>query len=161
MIFLFDLDHTVIDSSHRQLTKPDGSLDLEHWRENCTAEKIAKDKPLPLARVWKRILRQPNHKIVVCTSRVMQAPDWIWLAENGLKFHHALYRATDDSRGDAEYKYAKIAAFMLSQKIARKRWGVSGIVIDDNQSVLDMVRNQLKMPAVDAIKENEKVIKSW
>ena len=51
MIYIFDLDHTVIDSSHRQLTRADGSLDLDHWIENCTREKIYQDKLLPLARL--------------------------------------------------------------------------------------------------------------
>ena len=34
MLYIFDLDHTVIDSSHRQITRPDGSLDLDAWIEN-------------------------------------------------------------------------------------------------------------------------------
>jgi hypothetical protein len=51
MIYIFDLDHTVIDSSHRQLTRADGSLDLDHWIENCTREKIYQDKLLPLAKL--------------------------------------------------------------------------------------------------------------
>ena len=37
---LFDLDGTMIDSSHRQNTLADGSLDLAHWIENNTPEKI-------------------------------------------------------------------------------------------------------------------------
>ena len=47
--FIFDLDHTVIDSSHRQITKADGSLDLDNWIANCTREKIMADTFLPLA----------------------------------------------------------------------------------------------------------------
>ncbi|MDG1859332.1 MAG: hypothetical protein P8I94_09525, partial [Emcibacteraceae bacterium] len=46
--YIFDLDHTLIDSSHRQLTDANGSLDLTHWIENCTREKIMGDKLLPL-----------------------------------------------------------------------------------------------------------------
>jgi hypothetical protein len=56
MHFIFDLDHTVIDSSHRQLTNADGSLDLAHWRENCTHEKIMADTLLPLARTMREAL---------------------------------------------------------------------------------------------------------
>ena len=41
MRYIFDLDHTVIDSSHRQATRPDGSLDLEHWKANSTRQLIA------------------------------------------------------------------------------------------------------------------------
>jgi FMN phosphatase YigB (HAD superfamily) len=55
--YIFDLDHTVIDSSHRQLTKADGSLDLAHWIENNTPEKIAADTELPLANHWRKVQR--------------------------------------------------------------------------------------------------------
>ena len=53
MRYIFDLDHTVIDSSHRQLTKADGSLDLAHWITNNTREKIMADSLLPLATQWR------------------------------------------------------------------------------------------------------------
>ena len=49
-ISIFDLDGTIIDSSHRQATLPDGTLNLAHWFENATPEKIFEDKVLPLAR---------------------------------------------------------------------------------------------------------------
>ena len=44
MIYIFDLDGTVIDSSHRQLALPNGDIDLTHWRENSTKEKISSYK---------------------------------------------------------------------------------------------------------------------
>ena len=49
MHFIFDLDHTVIDSSHRQITRPDGSLDLAAWRRHNTRANIMRDTLLPLA----------------------------------------------------------------------------------------------------------------
>ena len=48
-IVIFDLDGTTIDSSHRQATKSDGTLDLAHWFDNATPEKIFQDKLLPLS----------------------------------------------------------------------------------------------------------------
>ena len=68
--FIFDLDHTVIDSSHRQATRPDGSLDLDHWRENSTPAMIEADSLLPLANEWRKAHRK-GASIVVCTARVM------------------------------------------------------------------------------------------
>jgi len=35
-ITIFDLDGTIIDSSHRQATLPDGTLNLPAWIENST-----------------------------------------------------------------------------------------------------------------------------
>ena len=43
MHFIFDLDHAVIDSSHRQITRPDGSLDLAAWIKNNTRANIMRD----------------------------------------------------------------------------------------------------------------------
>ena len=43
MRFIYDLDHTVICSAHRQATLPNGDLDLAHWIENSTAELVARD----------------------------------------------------------------------------------------------------------------------
>ena len=58
MLFIFDLDGTTIDSSHRQNTLPDGSLNLDAWVRNNTPEKIARDSLLPMAESWKTINRQ-------------------------------------------------------------------------------------------------------
>ena len=43
-IFIFDFDGTIIDSSHRALSHEDGSINLDHWVENCTKEKIFQDQ---------------------------------------------------------------------------------------------------------------------
>ena len=76
MRYIFDLDHTVIDSSHRQATLPDGSLDPRALRENSTAGMIRRDKLLPLARVWREQFRK-KCEIVVCTARLSVKPIWI------------------------------------------------------------------------------------
>ena len=78
MLFIFDLDGTVIDSSHRALANADGSINLDHWRENSTAKMIAKDKLLPLAEGWRSIDRS-RHQIVVMTARVMGMVDYTFL----------------------------------------------------------------------------------
>ena len=46
---IFDLDATVIDSSHRQITKADGSLDLAAWKKNYTYTKVMRDSLQPLS----------------------------------------------------------------------------------------------------------------
>ena len=48
-IFIFDLDDTTVDSSHRTRLNADGSINLAHWRKHCTAENIMRDSMLPLA----------------------------------------------------------------------------------------------------------------
>ena len=108
MIILWDLDHTVIDSSHRQCTLPNGNLDLAHWKENCTPEKIARDSVLPLAVKMRQTV--VNNTQAICTARVMSAADVRFLKLHNLPYHALMSRAPDDSRGDAEYKYSKMQA---------------------------------------------------
>lgn len=110
---IFDLDGTVIDSSHRQLNKPCGSIDLAHWRENCTPEKIAQDKVLPLARAMRQ-LYAAGHTIIICTSRIMQEADFNFLRDNDLPFHVALHRDETDNRSCAEMKVALLQEYLLA-----------------------------------------------
>jgi len=105
MRFIYDLDHTVIDSSHRQLTLADGSLDLDHWIENNTPEKIARDRLLPLARHW-RAQRERGCEIVVCTARVMGAADYEYLRANNLEWDACLSRPLGNTTPDGELKFA-------------------------------------------------------
>ena len=85
MLYIFDLDGTVIDSSHRQNTLPDGSLDLAHWIENNTPEKILADSLLPLAEKM-RSVRSVKDTVAVITARVIQDADLAFMSRNGLKF---------------------------------------------------------------------------
>ena len=65
MLYIFDLDGTVIDSSHRQNTRPDGSLDLAQWIENNTPEKILADSLLPLAEKMRGVNREMDTVAII------------------------------------------------------------------------------------------------
>ena len=67
-IRIYDLDGTIIDSSHRRATKPNGEIDLDKWRENNTRDYIFKDELLPM--YWQLVNDYKNGDIVViCTAR--------------------------------------------------------------------------------------------
>lgn len=88
-VVIFDLDMTVVDSSHRHVSKPDGSIDLAHWFENC--HRVKNDTLLPLASAVRR-LYDAGHKVVLCTARCMQAADYAWLDAHSEQLpHHALF----------------------------------------------------------------------
>ena len=135
-MIIFDLDHTVIDSSHRQSTLPCGSLDLANWIENNTPENIAKDTLLPLADYWKRN-REMGETIGVCTARVLQDADYQFLADNGLEYDFILSRPMGDRSGDGELKTRLLAEFADQNGITLNTL-VNGIkaFFDDNQIVL-------------------------
>jgi hypothetical protein len=139
-IVIFDLDGTVICSQHRHLSKPDGSLDLAHWIENCTPEKIFADKLLPLARSM-RAMHKAGHHVVICTARVMSEHDLAYLANNGLPYHGLLSRVEGDTRPDAEMKVCLLNRYLFNLGYGSIR-EANCIMFDDNLAVLEAMRKQ-------------------
>ncbi len=131
---IFDLDGTVIDSTHRHASLPDGSIDLAHWRENATPEKIAKDGLFPLVRAM-RDIHAGGHHIIICTARVMTLADIQFLHDNNLPFHHLVSRAIDDVRPDADQKEAMLKEFFLRRDLVLGV-DVEPIMFDDNLKVV-------------------------
>ena len=136
MRFIYDLDHTVIDSTHRAATLPDGSIDLNHWREHSTPALIAKDKLLPLAGHWKT-QRARGCEIVVCTARVMGEADYRYLAGNGLRFDGMICRTEGDTSPDAILKERGLRNYAASAGISWARFVRFSVMLDDNQTVIN------------------------
>ena len=134
MLFIFDLDGTTIDSSHRQNTLPDGSLNLDAWVRNNTPEKIAKDSLLPMAESWKTINRQ-NNQIVIMTARVLGAADFKFLDDNRLGYDYIYSRTFGDTTPDDILKKRMILK-MASHMRKSLAWVRSNAyMFDDNKSV--------------------------
>ena len=138
MHFIFDLDHTVIDSSHRQITRADGSLDLAAWIQNNTRENIMGDSLLPLAAQWRRADKK-GATIVICTARVMGAHDYDFLAENGLRWDACLSRPAGNSLPDAELKETLLRRYAQTRPMTWARFCASSVFFDDNKNVLSML----------------------
>ena len=155
MRYIFDLDHTVIDSSHRQATLPDGSLDLDHWRENSTAEMIRRDKLLPLARAWREQFARGN-EIVVCTARVIGKADMDYLANAGLHFDAILSRQEGDRTPDGELKLRMLKRYAMTKRGSWKRFCAFSFAFDDNQSVIETM-NQNGIKCYNAIEINARL----
>lgn len=136
MRFIYDLDHTVIDSSHRAATLPDGSINLDHWREHSTPELIARDRLLPLAKHW-RISRARGAEIVVCTARVMGEADYQYLADNGLLWDGMICRTEGDTSSDAILKERGLRNYAASAGISWARFIRFSVMLDDNESVIN------------------------
>ena len=134
MLFIFDLDGTTIDSSHRQNTLPDGSLNLDAWVRNNTPEKIAKDSLLPMAESWKTINRQ-NHQIVIMTARVVGAADLKFLADNGLGYDLIYSRAFGDTTPDDILKKRMILKLRVDLRKSLAWIRSNAYMFDDNKNV--------------------------
>lgn len=142
--FIFDLDGTVIDSSHRQLHE-NGRLNLDHWRANCTAEKIAQDKLLPLAFQWHR-LNQRGAFIIVCTSRVMSEHDYQFLYDNHLHADIIYSRPHGVELSSPDLKEQLLRAH-------RETWD-KHVMFDDEQPVIQHM-NKIGIACKDAVRVNK------
>ena len=137
MLFIFDLDGTTIDSTHRH-----GDGTLADWQRNATDENVANDSLLPLANGWKEINRK-HHTIVVMTARVMGMVDYTFLINNGLYADFIYSRPEGITIADDILK----RNFLISLKRDIKKslaWIRShAIMFDDNANVRYTMRNEL------------------
>lgn len=168
-IVIFDLDGTVIDTSHRYRNKPCGTIDLDFWFANSTPEMIAQDKLLPLAATW-RAAYAAGHTVVVCTARDFSPNPKVpiadigavyvdYLAQNDLRYHALLHRtmAGPDhlsmSDGDLKIKllgdYARENGF---PSIA----AMQAVMFDDNLHVIEALQRE-RVAMINAVKENRRI----
>tara|TARA_Y100000996_G_scaffold389080_1_gene349193 strand:- start:208 stop:672 length:465 start_codon:yes stop_codon:yes gene_type:complete len=108
MIAVFDLDGTVLDSSHRALINEQGGINIENWRTH-TREQILGDVELPLAQFMRDCIADKNIRVWICTSRNLAEPDMELLEKLGIRGADLiLSRDKKDNREDVSYKLAKI-----------------------------------------------------
>ena len=152
MLLIFDLDGTAINSTHRQNTLPDGSLDLEKWQENNTPEKIAQDTLLPIGETWKNLVS--SKKIAIITARVLGVADYKFLKDNNLRYDFIYSRKAGNVMPDAALK--RLALYKLAKDMGKSMQWLRKFAVfyDDNISVLCMV-TRLGIANVDAIPYNQ------
>lgn len=152
---IFDLDGTVIDSNHRHLSLPDGSVDLAHWFENATPEKIALDTLLPLARAMRRMYAA-GHTVIVCTARTMGAADFQFLVDNDLPSHKILCRRAGDIRPDAEMKVDLLERYLDNDHGYSSIREANCVMFEDNLKVINAMQKHDVM-CFDATVANRKM----
>ena len=150
-ISIFDLDGTVIDSSHRQMVKPDGTLDLEKWFEMATPEMIFQDKVLPLAQQIRKRQKAGDFTII-CTARNMQDADLEFLAAEGVLADKLISRPAGNMEPDGVLKAKQLNSF-LSLKQFQK---ASKVMFDDAASVRSSLR-KIGIAVIDPAKIAERV----
>ena len=137
MRFIFDLDGTVIDSSHRQ-----GDT-LADWRRMNTVGNIMRDRLLPLAGKMQTAI-QDGLDVWVCTSRVMGKADFAFLRMQSLLPNGGpvIHRISDaDDRDCGALKLAKLQGMAASMGVSWARFANDSIMFDDSIVVQDTMRN--------------------
>ena len=145
-ITIFDLDGTTIDSDHRQATLPNGNLDLKHWFENSTAEKIFDDKVLPLAQEIRRRNKKGDYTII-CTARNLQYADLEFMMENGLLADKVISRPKGNMENDAKLKRKQLNSFLSLKQFKN----ANKVMFDDNSQV----RSELRQIGISVLHPNK------
>ena len=149
MRFIFDLDGTVIDSSHRQ-----GDT-LDDWRRMNTPANVAKDSTLPLFAQMRDAIND-GHDVIICTSRVMGLADFTWLADHGIHGVTVICRGADDNRHCGFFKLSMLHDYAKSLGLAWGRFTRNCIMFDDDSGVQDTLKS-VGLRVIDPLNYNQKI----
>jgi len=145
--FIFDLDGTTVDSSHRV------GETLAEWRRMNTPANIMRDKPLPLAEQLRQAIRE-GLDVVILTSRVMGHADRVWLNRYGLKAPVIISRDINDNRAAGEYKLGKLHELAVKRRISFRDLARSIVMWDDDADVQKTLKNA-GVRVVDPVRYNQ------
>lgn len=111
-VSIYDMDGTIVDSSHRYRTIVDENgerIDLAHWREN--EYRAMEDSLLPMAEQYRRDIQDENCYVIIATARVMNDPDWQFVKEVLGEPDYFISRPKDSSISGGKLKINGLAKF--------------------------------------------------
>lgn len=153
-IVIFDLDATVVDSSHRTPNHPDGTLNLPLYLTLKTRENTLRDSLLPLANFWKSLDLSETY-VVVCTARTWADFDQEFLDMHGLKAHKILHRKADGSENHK--KDAVLKQLWLRRVLNLRQFkNLPAIMFDDAAPVISHLR-KAGLTVLNSVKVNHRL----
>ena len=139
-IHAYDVDGTLVDSSHRYQALENGNVDLDHWRENH--HRLFSDSLLPLADQYKADLENPEIYVVICTLRPTHAWDLLFIREILGQPDCLIMNDKDGSENMSGFKRAKFSQlFNLRQfaKLPRFFWEDSRVYVETTRDLFTRV----------------------
>ena len=147
-ICIYDLDGTVIDSSHRATHDEQGNIDLANWKAKSTKDFIFQDSLLPL---YSQLVEDYKNgdMIVQCTARNLGVWDWEYIYSHNIYFDRVISRPNENMMNDAQLKQNQLRyLFQLPCYKDKEK-----IFYDDNENNLKAIA-ELGATVVDAKKYN-------
>lgn len=138
-IKIYDLDGTLIDSSHRYKLGKNGKIDLQHWRDNDTPEIVKNDTFLDLFEWVKIDLKRKDTFVIFATARACIPNDhnYQFLRDNNVFPDMFIHRQGEkDMRGGAALKIEAIKPLLKLKKFEN---ATIHIFEDNIQYLHDMV----------------------
>ena len=133
-ICIYDLDGTVIDSSHRATHDEQGNIDLANWKAKSTKDFIFQDSLMPLYAQLVKDYKNGN-MVILCTAREFSKWDWEYLYFHNIYFDRVISRPKGNITNDGELKKNQLRyLFSLPQYKDKEK-----IFYDDNENNLKSV----------------------
>jgi hypothetical protein len=154
-LYIFDLDGTVVDSSHRCTINSNGEFNLDQWIKDSTRENIFRDTLLPLADFMKKVSSE-GHYVWICTARYMTNADYDYLTANNITASVILSRSLKDDRADHILKRRMINKLISLRPFAN----IERVFFDDKIENLEAL-DDLMTECVLATSEQEKKYIAW
>ena len=126
-IYIFDLDGTIIDSSHRATHDENGQIDLNGWKEKSTKEFIFQDSLLPLYAKLQQVYKNGD-MVILCTARELSKWDWEYIHMHNIYYDRVISRPKGNITTDWKLKETQLRyLFQLPQYKHKQK-----IFYDDN-----------------------------
>ena len=145
-IAIYDMDGTIVDSSHRYrtVTDPDGKvrIDLQYWREN--EYRAMDDGLLPLAKQYMADIADPDVYVIIATARIIRGPDMQFIREILGMPNYIISRGENDNRSGATLKINGLTKFfnLLNFK------NVPAVFYEDNIQYLKAVCDRFNIRGI-------------
>jgi hypothetical protein len=135
-IYIYDIDGTLVNSSHRHLSKSDGSIDLEAWRKNSTRLLIVQDDLMPLSIQCNQHYKNGD-MVILCTADVIPVGGvrYQWLISMGILFDKLISRPVDCMTSDWILKQNQLAYLYRLRPYAK----CDKVFYDDNVNNLKAI----------------------
>ena len=133
-ICIYDLDGTVIDSSHRATHDEHGNIDLANWKAKSTKDFIFQDSLMPL---YSQLVKDYKNgdMVILCTARELGKWDWEYLYFHNIYFDRVISRPKGNMSNDGELKKNQLR-YLFNLPCYRDR---IKIFYDDNKNNLKSV----------------------
>ena len=126
-ICIYDLDGTIIDSSHRATHDENGNIDLENWKAKSTKDFIFQDSLMPLYTQLVTDYKNGN-MVILCTARELGKWDLEYIHSHNIYYDRIISRPKGNATIDWKLKQNQLRyLFTLPQYKDKQK-----IFYDDN-----------------------------
>ena len=130
-ICIYDLDGTVIDSSHRATHDKQGNIDLTNWKAKSTKDFIFQDSLMPLYCQLQKDYKNGN-MVIICTARELGEWDYEYIHSHNIYYDRIISRPAGNIEKDYKLKKNQLRyLFTLPQYKDKEK-----IFYDDNSNNL-------------------------